>query len=172
MNLKLARGLNPRATHENTLVMRRSGVRFPKAAQFKTLISSVCSMSVDRHGRSTDMVSRLSPRRQAVTQSEDWKPLLMSLLDGIPRALELAMAWKADGHRSCGQAAEATHIRSGRSCPGLTADRGAVAVTEFDNSPSAGGDQQARRTQADRWIGTGGLDSGRVHDLVAALGDT
>jgi hypothetical protein len=24
MNLKLARGLNPRATHENTLVMRRS----------------------------------------------------------------------------------------------------------------------------------------------------
>ena len=154
------------------LVMRRSGVRFPKAAQFKTLISSVRSMSVDRHGRSTDMVNRLSPRRQAVTQSEDWKPLLMSLLDGIPRALELAMAWKADGHRSCGQAAEATHIRSGRSCPGLTADRGAVAVTEFDDSPSAGGDQQARRTQADRWIGTGGLDSGRVHDLVAALGDT
>ena len=153
------------------LVMRGSGVRFPKAAQFKALISSVCSMSVDRQGRSTDMVSRLSPRRQAVTQSENWKPLLVSLLDGIPRALELATAWKAGGHRSCGQAAEATHIRSGRSFPALTADRGAVAVTEFDDSPSAGGDQQARRTQADRWIGTGGLDPGRVHDLVAALGD-
>jgi hypothetical protein len=145
------------------LVMRRSGVRFPKAAQFKTLISSVCSMS---------MVSRLSPRRQAITQSEDWNPLLVSLLDGIPRALELATAWKGDGHRSCGQAAEATHIRSGHSFPALTADRGAVAVTEFDDSPSAGGDQQVRRTQADRWIGTGGLDPGRVHDLVAALGDT
>jgi hypothetical protein len=111
----------PVATHRDTLVMRRSGVRFPKAAQFKTLISSVCSMSVDRHGQSTP---------------------------------------------------EATHIRSGRSCPALTADRGAVAVTEFDDSPSAGGDQQARRTQADRWIGIGGLDPGRVHDLVAALGDT
>jgi hypothetical protein len=79
---------------------------------------------------------------------------------------------EADGHRSCGQAAEATHIRSGRSCPALTADRGAVAVTEFDDSPSAGGDQQARRTQTDRRIGTGGLHPGRVHDLVAALGDT
>src|SRR5437867_3185327 len=101
--------------------MRRSGVRFPKAAQFKKLISSVCSISVDRHGQSTDMVGRLSPRRRAVTQSEDWKPLLMSLLDGIPRAPELATAWKADGRRSCGQAAEATHIRSGCSCPALTA---------------------------------------------------
>jgi hypothetical protein len=34
--------------------------------------------------------------------------LLVSLLDGIPRALELATAWKGDGLPSCGQAAEAT----------------------------------------------------------------
>ena len=33
------------------LVMRRSGVRFPKAAQFGGLISLLCSIVVDRHGR-------------------------------------------------------------------------------------------------------------------------
>ena len=63
------------------------------------------------------------------------------------------------------------HIRSGHSFPALTADRGAVAVTEFDDPPSAGRDQQAGRSQANRWIGAGGLDPGRAHDLVAALGD-
>jgi hypothetical protein len=78
----------------------------------------VCSMSVDRHRQSTDLVSRLSPRRQAVTQSEDWKHLLVPLLGGIPRALELATAWKGDGHRSCGQAAEATPYPIGPFIPG------------------------------------------------------
>jgi hypothetical protein len=75
-------------------------------------------MSVDRHGRSTDMVNRLSPRRQAVTQSEDWKPLLVSLLDGIPRALELATAWKADGHRSRGQGSRGHPYPIGPFIPG------------------------------------------------------
>jgi hypothetical protein len=117
----------------------------PRCVQPAGLSCQCVQCPLDRHGRSTDMVSRHSPRRQAVTQSEDWKPPLVSLLDGIPRALELATAWKGDGRRSCGQAAEATHIRSGHSFPALTADRGAVAVTEFDDSPSAGGDQQARR---------------------------
>ena len=34
-NMKPARALKPRATDENTLVMRRSGVRFPKAARIR-----------------------------------------------------------------------------------------------------------------------------------------
>ena len=34
-NMKPARALKPRATHENALVMRRSGVRFPKAAPIR-----------------------------------------------------------------------------------------------------------------------------------------
>jgi hypothetical protein len=33
---------------------------------------------------------------------------------------------------------------SGRSCPALTADRGAVAVAQLDDSPPAGGDEQVR----------------------------
>ena len=44
------------------LVMRRSGVRFPKAAQVKSLISLVCSMTMDRGGRSTNPLRRRTPR--------------------------------------------------------------------------------------------------------------
>jgi hypothetical protein len=49
------------------LVMRRSGVRFPKAAQFKGLISLIRSPIVDRDSRSTNATCRLSAGRQAVT---------------------------------------------------------------------------------------------------------
>jgi hypothetical protein len=36
------------------LVMRRSGVRFPKAAQVNGIISLMCSIAVDRLTRPTD----------------------------------------------------------------------------------------------------------------------
>jgi len=65
------------------LVMRRSGVRFPKAAQVKSLISLVCSVAVGRSRRSMDIVSCPSPRRHAVTKSENQEGPLVSLLDAI-----------------------------------------------------------------------------------------
>jgi hypothetical protein len=43
---------------------------------------------------------------------------MVSLLDRIPRALELAMAWKGDGRPSCGQAAETTSYPIGPFMPG------------------------------------------------------
>jgi hypothetical protein len=41
------------------LVMRRSGVRFPKAAQFKRLISLMSSVAVARLCRATNMLRRV-----------------------------------------------------------------------------------------------------------------
>jgi hypothetical protein len=38
------------------LIMRRSGVRFPKAAQLRGLFSLVCSIAVDRDSRSTNAI--------------------------------------------------------------------------------------------------------------------
>ena len=53
VNLKLTRGLSPRATHGNPLVMRRSPVRFRWAAQVKGRISLVSSEFVARPGRAS-----------------------------------------------------------------------------------------------------------------------
>ena len=62
MNLKLARGLNPRATHENTLVMRRSldggedqGAEVPAAVGDPGGVPAACPVrwsTDDYHGHS------------------------------------------------------------------------------------------------------------------------
>src|SRR6266567_2098497 len=52
------------------LVMRRSGVRFPKAAQVIGIISPLCSVSVARDGWATDGTCRVSCGRHVVTQGK------------------------------------------------------------------------------------------------------
>jgi hypothetical protein len=52
------------------LVMRRSGVRFPKAAQVERLISLVCSIAVARLSRATNATRRIRSERHLVTQGK------------------------------------------------------------------------------------------------------
>ena len=52
------------------LVMRRSGVRFPKAAQVERLISLVCSIAVARAWRATNVTRRIRSERHLVTQGK------------------------------------------------------------------------------------------------------
>ena len=61
MNLELTRGLTPRATHGNPLVMRRSSVRFRWAAQVRGRILLVCSEFVARPCRASRNCVRRVP---------------------------------------------------------------------------------------------------------------
>src|SRR6266536_5867338 len=93
------------------------GIRDPLVTGVQTCALPICCAGP----RTWRAASLQDDRRSHRVRAE---ALLVPLLDRS-RALELATAWKGDGLPSCGQAAVATHIRSGRSCPALTADRGA-----------------------------------------------